>query len=276
MRGLACVAALILMAAPLRAQEPQPSDSNLVAALRLVSEGQGDSARAIVGERLRDVSTTDSTYAEALYVAGAVADNADSAVAYYRRVAIEYPQSSWAPRALLRAGQLAFAAGDFATAARTLDRVLSDYPFTDVRAAAAFWAGRIRIEQGKLVEACPLLQLAVDSAGDDVELANRAHFYLQRCTATALDTARADSTAPAPSAGPAYAVQVVAVSSAVAANETMQQLQAAGYDARVVRDPSGLLKVRVGHFSTRAAAERLQAELKRKLGGSPFVVQDQP
>jgi tetratricopeptide (TPR) repeat protein len=279
MRRFVLSAALLLLATGLSAQEPQPSDSTLVAALRLVSEGQGDSARAIVRERLHDVSPTDSTYAEVLYVAGAVADNADSALAYYRRVAIEHPESDWAPRALLRVGQLAFAAGDFAVAARSVDQVLSDYPFTAVRPAAAFWAGRVRIEQGKLAEACPLLQLAVDSAGTNVELANRARFYLQRWSASALDTSRADTARPASPSAPAgttYAVQVAAVSSAVAANQTMQQLQTAGYDARVVRDASGLLKVRVGHFTTRAAADRLQAELKRKLGGSPFVVTERP
>lgn len=298
MRALGTLAALITLVAPAAAQQaaPTPSDSSLVGALRLVSEGQGDSARSLVRSRLAGLAPTDSLYAEALFVAGAVANNADSALAYYRRVSIEYSQSDWAPLALLRIGQLAFASGDFATAARSIDRVLSDYPFTPIRAAAYFWAGRIRIEQGKLADACTMLQSAVDSAGVDVELANRARFYLQRCTQAALDSARRDSTAggaapapttqPAPAAnatppaaskaatGPTYAVQVAAVSSTAAADQVMQHLRTAGYAPRIVRETGGLLKIRVGHFTARADADRLQAELKRKMGGSPFVVEE--
>lgn len=293
MKAILALAVLCVLATPAAAQQaaPTPSDSALVGALRLVSEGQGDSARALVRSRLRALSPTDSLYPEALYVAGAVASNADSALAYYRRVSIEYSQSDWAPLALLRIGQLAFASGDFATAARSVDRVLSDYPFTTVRPAAYFWAGRIRIEQGKLPEACRMLQSAADSAGVDVELANRARFYLQRCTPAALDTARHDTTGaaraaaptapsaatPAPAkaaASPTYAVQVAAVSNAAAADQVMQRLRSAGYAPRVVREANGLLKVRVGHFTARADADKLQAELKRKLGGAPFVVEE--
>jgi len=44
-------------------------------------------------------------------------------------------------------------------------------------------------------------------------------------------------------------------------------------DARVVRDTSGLFKVRVGPYSTREEAQRAQRRLKTRLGGQPFVVE---
>jgi cell division septation protein DedD len=55
----------------------------------------------------------------------------------------------------------------------------------------------------------------------------------------------------------------------------MRSLKAQGYAARVSRDADGYLKVRVGRFTTRAEAERLAREVKRKVGGTPFVVEEQ-
>jgi tetratricopeptide (TPR) repeat protein len=203
-----------------------------------------------------------------LFAAGLVAEHLDSALAAFRRVSIEYSESPWADDALLRIAQLSFAARDLPTAQRASDRVLSDYPLGDVRAHAAYWSARARIEQGQASEACPYLQQAVDAAGEDVELANRARFYLQRCSAIAVDTAR-------PSTALGFAVQIAAVATPAAADEIMQQVHAAGFAPRVVRD-AGLFKVRVGRYATREEAQRLQADIRRKLGGSPFVVEEKP
>ena len=72
-----------------------------------------------------------------------------------------------------------------------------------------------------------------------------------------------------------YAAQVAAVQNALAADELMRQLHAAGYDPHVVRGADGLFKVRVGRFPERSAAQRLVGELRQRLGGSPFVVEEQ-
>ena len=61
--------------------------------------------------------------------------------------------------------------------------------------------------------------------------------------------------------------------SAAAADEMMQRLHSEGYEPHVIRDSDGLLKVRVGRFPRRADAEALLAELRSKIGGSPFVVE---
>lgn len=274
----------LLATAPVAAQVP--SDSTLAAAVRLVTEGQGDSARALVRAHLRRLPASDSLYAEALFVAGVVAGNVDSATAYFRRVAIEFSSSSWADQALLRNAQIAFAQGDYATTARNVNRVLLDYPFSDVRAHAAYWAARVHLEQSELPAACRFLRQAKADAADDVEIANRAEFYLQRCEGVAdapPDAVRADTTAQPDSViiaaptgrGPVrFAVQVAAVRSVAAADNTMRRVAALGHEPRVVREPDGFLKVRVGSFATRAEAEQLQRTLQNQLGGQPFIVEE--
>ncbi len=272
-RGLFLVAcATVWVARPSAAQTF--TDSTLALAIRLVSEGQSDSARAIVRAKLAGLSRTDSLYPEALFAAGMVGGSLDSALAAFRRVSLDYSESRWADDALLRIAQLSYAAGDLATAERAVDRILADYPLSDVRAQAAYWAGRIRIKEGKGNEACPLLQQAADGAGADIELANRARYYLQSCQVPAAPTP--DTTVkPAPPPGTIYAVQVAAVATATAADEMMRTLNTAGFQPRVVRDADGLFKVRVGRYATRAEAQQLQVEIRRKLGGSPFVVEEQ-
>jgi tetratricopeptide (TPR) repeat protein len=251
-------------------QDALLADSFLVEVTRLVTEGQGDSARALVRLRLAQLSPADSLYPSALYAAGVVADRADSALMYFRRVGIEYSGSRWAAFALVRLAQFAYASGDFNAALGASQRVLDDYPGTPVRAAAAYWAGRAQLELHDLAGACGHMQQAEAEAGGDVESANRARFYLQRCRS--LGPPPAESAAARP--GVAFSVQVAAVRSAAAADEVMRALAGSGYEPRVVREPDGLLKVRVGRFRTRSEAQRLAQELRRKLGGSPFVVEE--
>jgi hypothetical protein len=266
--SLLFVLALTLAPSPLAAQ--QLTDSTLALAVRLVTEGQGDSARALVRTRLAAIDRSDSLYPQALFAAGMVAEHLDSALVAFRRVSIEYSESPWAAGALLRIAQLTFASRDLVAAQRAADRILSDYPLSDLRAAAAYWAARARLEQGHTAEACPYLRLATDSAGPDVELANRAAYYAQRCTNVVADTAPA---APAAATQTVYAIQVAAVGTAGAADEAMRQLAAAGYQARVVRE-ANLFKIRVGSYRSRDEAQRVQAELRRKLGGTPFIVEE--
>ncbi len=269
----------------LRAQQDSLlADSTLAQAARLATGGQGDSARALVRARLRAVPPGDSLFPGVLYAAGLVAVNADSALNYFRRVSIEYSTSRWAAPSLLRLAQYAYATGDFTGALTSAQRVLTDYPVSPARPAAAYWAGRAQIELKNVAAACGLLQLAEAEAGTDVETANQARFYLQRCsaitsapaesTATAANPPAAAAPAKSPPAAAGFEVQVAAIRSAAAADELMRKLRQYGYDPRVVRDPDGLFKVRVGHYRTRTGAQRVVSELKRRLGGTPFVVEE--
>jgi hypothetical protein len=267
---------LVLTATPLAAQQ----DSLMVEAVRLVTEGQGDSARAIVQRQLRAVSERDSLYPEVLFTAGVVSADEESALAYFRRVSIEFSNSAWADRAFLRLAQFAYAAGDLNAALRSADQVLIDYPFSDVRAHAAFWAARAQLDLGSTAEGCAMMEQAQQQAGEDVELANRARFYLQRCAdafASPADSTQAqpDSSDTPERSGPTrYSVQVAAVGSAIAADQVMRQLREAGYDSHVMRDADGLLKVRVGRFRNRSEAQALARQIRSRIGGEPFVVEE--
>ena len=66
------------------------------------------------------------------------------------------------------------------------------------------------------------------------------------------------------------------VSTAAAADQAMRELRAEGYNARVFRDEDGLLKVRVGRFRRRQDADALLSELRNRVGGRPFVVEERP
>jgi len=250
-------------------QDPPLPDSALTEAVRLVTEGQGDSARALVRRRLARLGRGDSLMPAAAYAAGVVASDPDSAAAYFRRVSVEFSTSTWAPAALVRLAQFAFAAADYRAVLRTTERLRVDYPATAHRAAAAFWAGRAHLELNDLANGCSLLRQVEAEAGTEVELMNRAQFYLQRCP-TAVPAAGDSQSAGTVT----YAVQLAAVQSPLAADEVMRAARARGHEPRVVREADGLLKVRVGQFRTRAEAQRVLEQLRGQVGGSPFIVEE--
>jgi tetratricopeptide (TPR) repeat protein len=268
------ILSLVLMAclfSPSSAQQ----DSLLQDAIRLATEGQIDSAQSLASAWIARLTPSDSTYPEALYAAGVVASDKETALNYLRRVSIEYSRSQWADDALLRMAQLAFADGQLRSAIRSADRVLLDYPFSDILANAALWSGRAHLELGEREEGCPLLQRAVEAAEDNFEVENQARYLLQRCPSSGAATESPERANRVAQRGgqTVFSVQVAAVRSAAAADEMMQRLHREGYQPHVVRDDDGLLKVRVGRFPRRAEAEALLAELRNKLGGSPFVVE---
>jgi tetratricopeptide (TPR) repeat protein len=271
-RLIPLIALVATMASPLVGQQ----DSLLQNAIRLATEGQADSARALTAAWIARLTPSDSTYPEALYAAGVVAGDTESALTYLRRVSIEYARSEWADDALLRMSQMAFAEGQLRSAIRSADRILLDYPFSDIVADAAYWSGRAHLELGERDDGCPLLRRAIEAAEDNFEVENQARYMLQRCPSgeAQADSATRDTGAGQQrTGGPVFSVQVAAVQSAAAADEMMQRLHSEGYEPHVVRDADGLLKVRVGRFPRRADAEALLAELRGKIGGSPFVVE---
>lgn len=85
---------------------------------------------------------------------------------------------------------------------------------------------------------------------------------------------RADVEVPAAPEVAPYSVQVAAVQSEGAANDLVATLRDEGYEPRIHRDSDGLYKVRVGAFSSRSDCQRLADELRVKVGGEPFVVEN--
>jgi hypothetical protein len=262
---------------PLSAQ----TDPRLVAAVQLAQSGRMDSARVVVRKLLAGLAPTDSVYPEALYVGGVLAPDPHAVATQLQRVVIEYGQSPWADDALLRLAQLYAAQGDDAATIQAAERLRRDYPDSPLLARVDFVGARAYFTLKDEARGCALIREALTGATSDVEFRNQVAFYAARCGSAPavppVPTAPRDSATPAPATPAAprsYAVQVLAVRSTSQVDEMLTRLKVMGYDARVVRDTSGLFKVRVGKYDTREQAQRAQSNLRTRLGGQPFVVEE--
>jgi hypothetical protein len=264
----------------LLAAAPSPAcgqdDPRLRDALRLAQEGGSDSARAVVNGLLRITPPTDTLYPQLVYTMGLVSRSVEEMRRNYTRVAVEYANSSWADDALYRLGLLDYAAGNVAGAVRQMDRIQSDYPDSPLIPTAAEWAARALFDQRKPREACAWLTTAMARTGEDVELRNRLEFMNGRCTNPApADTLKPDATTAMPANTPrtGFGVQIGAVNTRAAADKLAQDLKGAGFAPYVVKD-GALFKVRTGPYPDRARAQAVAAQVRGRLGGSPFVVKE--
>lgn len=293
-----------LCARPARAQD----NPVLLEAVRLAAEGRGDEARRMVGAELARARPGEPAYVEALYWRARLTSIGDSAERDLRRIAIEFPTSRWADDAILHLTQLAMAAGNPASAFALAERLRGDYPESDLRPRAAFWAGRAAFDLGDPRGGCALLDTARTEASADIEFVNQVAFYRSRCTALAgaappvpqevqpatpaapppvlrqpaQAPPRSDTARPVPAptgqttsprAGD-YTVQVAAVRTDAEERRVLQTLRRAGYEGRVVTGPDGFRRVRVGAYTTDREAQRSVAALRRVVGGQPFVVRE--
>ncbi|HVH67352.1 MAG TPA: SPOR domain-containing protein [Gemmatimonadales bacterium] len=252
------------------------SDTVRSAAVR-VAQTRPDSARALMRRLLASLSPQDSLYPGALFTAGRVAADATTAATNLQRVVLEYGRSVWADSALVLLTQLYFAQGDPAATVQSAERLRLDYPDSPLKPRADFWGARAYFDLKDDVHGCTLIREARDGAGADVEFRNQVEFYAARCAALPAPppAVTAGDTQARPPAGPTtYAVQVLAVKSAAQVDEMLTRLKVMGFDARVVRDTSGLFKIRVGRYATREEATQAQRRLKTRLGGQPFVVEE--
>jgi hypothetical protein len=264
--------------------------------VRAAQEGQGDSARSAVDRLLASTPATDSLYPEILYTQAMVANTAADMRRHLQRVAVEHPTSPWADDALLRLVQMDYATRSFDHAARNLERLRLDHPFTPLLAQAAYWGGRTYFELKDTTRACRWLADGI-AAGTDLELQRQLGFLYQRCgtageraVAAAGDSAAGRPQAPADSAAdsaaakvadslpprpatpaPRYRVQVAAVATPGAADDAASKAEELGYPAVIVRE-RGYYKVRAGAFATKQEAQAAVAKLKSGLGGRPFIV----
>ena len=289
--GLAVVVVGAALLGPGRPVQAQAASSDSMRRLALsLGQTRPDSARALVRGLLASVPVHDSLYPGILLAAGRLASDAPSVATYLQRIVIEYGRSVWADSALLLLTQLYFAQGDPAATAQAAERMRRDYPDSPLKARADFWGARGYFDLKDDVHGCALISEASAGAATDIEFGNQVAFYAPRCSGQAAATptptppitppAGAPPSAPAPAPAPpsppptGYAVQVLAVRSAPQVDQVLTQLKVMGFNARVVRDTSGLFKVRVGHYATREEAQRVERRLKTRLGGQPFVVEE--
>ena len=276
----AAAIALLLCAAPIVRLSAQ-TDSRLVEALRLAQSGQVDSGRAIVRRLLTTLSPGDSVFPQALLAAAKMAPDAQTVASNLNRIVVEYGAGPWADDALLLLTQLYFAQHDPAQTVQAAERLNRDYPDSPLRPRASFYGARAYFELKNETRGCELIRQAMDGAGNDVEFKNQVGFYSSRCSPTSTAATSTTTSAPAettktPTGARAYAVQVLAVKSASQVDDMLTRLKVMGFVARVIRDDStGFFKVRVGRYATREEAQRAQQRLKQKVGGQPFVVDEQ-
>ena len=256
---------------PLSAQ----SDPRLVAAVNLAQSGRMDSARAVVRRLLASMPPTDSVYPEALFVSAILAPNPRAVATNLQRVVIEYGQSPWADDALLRLAQLYAAQNDDAATIQATERLRRDYPDSPLRARADFAGARAYFTLKDEARGCMLIREALADTTTDVEFRNQVTYYAARCSAVPpATTATATTTATRDSTPKTLAVQVLAVRSSSQVDEMLTRLKVMGYDPRVIRDSSGLFKVRVGKYASREEAQRALSNLKTRVGGQPFIVEE--
>jgi hypothetical protein len=270
---------VIVPAASLTAQ----SDTRIASAVQLAQTGRMDSARAVVRRLLSTLSPVDTTYPEALYFAGVFAPDAQTVATHLQRVVIEYGRSAWADDALLRLTQLYEAQGDAMATTQAAERLRRDYPESPLVPRADFAGARAYFTLKDDAHGCALIREALAANALDVEFRNQVAFYSARCAGVgAAAPAAPPDTEPGarpatPAAAPApksFAVQVLAVRSTSQVDDMLTRLKVMGYEARVVRDTSGLFKVRVGRYTTREQAQRAQSNLRTRLGGQPFVIEE--
>jgi tetratricopeptide (TPR) repeat protein len=274
----AVLAAAVVLAALHRVAAAQAAlDPRLQAAVTLAQAGRTDSARAVVRRLLITLSPQDSVYPEALYVQGGMlSSDPQSAATSLQRVVVEYSRSSWADDALLRLSQLYEAQNDPASAIQSVERLRRDYPDSPLLPRAAFVGARSAFDLRDEGRGCSYIRDALAGAGDDVEFKNQVGFYSERCQTSSAAVAATSTGVDTQSrrAAGRFGVQVLMGKSAPQIDDMLSRLKTLGYAAHVVRDSSGYMKVRVGPYPTRDAAQRAQGQLKTRFGGQPFLVEE--
>ncbi|MEO5816651.1 MAG: SPOR domain-containing protein [Gemmatimonadaceae bacterium] len=183
---LACVvpsASAQTMAAP-------PNDSLFRRARRMVGEGNGAAGRAVVDSLLKRAEEGSTTYGDALFWRGALAQTAVEAESDYRRVIVEYPLSHYADDALLAIVELEQARGDRAGALAHLQRFVREHPVSSARGIAALAAARLAFDQRDTKVGCAMITEARASAvSTDVELRNQIDYFGSKCVNAATEVA---------------------------------------------------------------------------------------
>jgi len=272
----AVVAAAVAVAAVQQAAA-QALDPRLQAAVTLAQSGRTDSARAVVRRLLASLTPQDTVYPEVLYVQGGMlASDPQAAATSLQRVVVEYGRSSWADDALLRLSQLYEAQNDPASAIQSVERLRRDYPDSPLLPRAAFVGARSAFDLRDESRGCSYIRDALAGAGDDIEFKNQANFYAGRCPTASTSVAATSTSIDTQSrrAAGRFAVQVLMGKSAPQIDDMLNRLKTLGYAAHVVRDSSGYMKVRVGPYTTRDAAQRAQGQIKTRFGGQPFLVEE--
>jgi len=201
----------------------------------------------------------------------------------YLAIALGTPTAPEAPAALLYLAQGLTATGDHERAAGYLERLLRDYPNSQLRETARLWLVRVLRDAGRPSAACAVARQRGDLAGTpELDSLFRAE-EAPACASAArgepdkprpTPTREAPATTAATVATSKYALQLGAFRSEAGAKSLADRLRQAGYQPRIVYIPgSTLRRVRVGSFDSPKAAEPTLRKL-RSAGFDVVLVDD--
>ncbi len=269
-------------------------DSAIARARALVNEGRESDGRKILDSLLRVNTPESAIYPEALYWRGALAGTAADAERDYRRLLIEAPLSARAEDALLQLANLLQARGDRRGASDHLQRFMLTYANSPARPRVALSLVRLLFDQGpqQQARACEALRMGREAIPkENFELRNQLDYYEPRCIGelapavapettlvaadstkapeVATDTAAAKPPTKTQTQASYYSVQVAAYQSKEPALNLVSLLKERGLEARVDGSKAPY-RVRVGKYTTRAAAVKAQASLKAQ-GQNGFI-----
>jgi cell division septation protein DedD len=268
----------------------------------LITAGVFPEARGLLTRWRREHPTAarDNAEMQARYhvLSARVNTDAQHAEDNYLTVAVNYPTTRVAPEALLRLGQARHARGDSQHAAAYLERIMTDYPESELRALAAIWLARVqggtaskrelcdrlrpvdpgsnpetiqhlKIEQIRACGSAQPLKAATRSSAPRTVRTDTARPPLEPDTAiretVKTDTAprKAEPAVTAAQSKTPIAIQIGAFRELSRARAAMAELERAGFtDIRLVRVPGNtLIRVRIGKFNNRAAASAMLARL---------------
>lgn len=264
---LSTVIGLLLVLSSSAASAQSPVDR----AESLLQEGDVAAARVALADAWAEGVPPAQLAPRAYLLRARLATDPDAAVSDYLAVALGHPTSREAPVALVRLGQAMLELGQPARAADYLERVLSDYPASGARGLALLWLARAEQARGRTDAACRTLAAARLATGGDAELASLV--LADRDLHCGEATAAASAAPPAPPGGD-FATQIGAFRTLDAAERMIEQVRSRGFEARAVLTPtSGLVRVRVGRFLTKAEAVD-HARRLRDAGIEALVVND--
>ena len=235
----------------------------------LAAAGEADQARAALSEwwSARADSASRSDLQRGLWLRGLLTVDPRQAELDYQRLVVEYPGGPFTDAALLRLAQAERAEGRPERALAHLLTLVRDYPSSPRRLRAQ----ELLPDVEKEAAAAP--------SGDTAAATPAAPAQAAPAPAPG-PPSRGEEGAPAkppgrPSASSGrYAVQLGAFSTPDRARTLLQRARDAGLDPRLVRIPgSGLVRVRVGRFTSQDAADGRVAEIRAQ-GFDALLVSD--
>ncbi|MDA1080584.1 MAG: SPOR domain-containing protein [Gemmatimonadetes bacterium] len=252
------------------------ANTAIARAQALAESGDTTAARTLVDSVLADTDPEMSTYFDALYWRGALAQSFDEGRKNFLRLVVEYPFSPLVGEALYRLAAGEVIAGDRRSAQRHLERLLRDHAGSPSGPRGAFELAKMLMTDGDVRAACAALDsaLAYEPAGN-IETRNQIAYSQRPCERLSNDpvepppssvrSGRSGGSAAPPTAQPTparrWSVQVAALDGKSDAAALAARLKVDGYDSRVFGSQAPY-RVRIGRFATRVEATAIVAKLK--------------